>query len=187
MSDFAHGAAANYEQALANLRRPSEHDANNTLWLRDLNVTLNKLGDAKLRTEDTVAAEASYDQALITARRLAERDLGNAQWQWDLWFTLYKLGNFRISLGDRAAARGLYAEGIPIIRRLATADPGNVQRQTDLIGSLYRVASCEDGSDRERTLKEALAILERLRAEDKLSPDKIGWPDLIRDMLAFFP
>ena len=48
----ANGAAANYEQALANLRRLSEHDANNTLWLQDLNVTLNKLGDAKLGTDN---------------------------------------------------------------------------------------------------------------------------------------
>ena len=76
---------------------------------------------------------------------------------------------------------------LPIIRGLATADSGDVQRQTNLVVNLYRVASVEDGSHREQALTEALAILERLRAEDKLTPDKIGWPDLIREMLAFYP
>jgi tetratricopeptide (TPR) repeat protein len=150
-------------------------------------VTLNKLGDGKLRTGDMSAAQASYDEALATVRRLVDCDPGNAMWQWDLWYTLYKLGDAKISWGDRAAARGVYAEAVTIVRGLVAAAPGNAQRQTDLVVTLYRVASVEDGSDREQALKEALDILDRQRAEGSLTPDKIGWPDLIREMLAFFP
>ena len=75
-------------------------------------------------------------------------------------------------------------EGLTIIRRLLAADPGNVQRQTDLVINLYQLASVDDGSERERALTEALGILKRLDTEKKLTPDKIGWPDLIRQMLA---
>jgi eukaryotic-like serine/threonine-protein kinase len=180
----ATGAVANYEQALANIRRLSDHDSANTLWLRDMTVTMNKLGDAKLRTGDTGAAGATYDESLATARRLTERNPANAQWQWDLWFTLKKLGDAKLSLGDTGAARGFYAEGLTITRRLLATDPANVQRQTELVINLYQLASVEDGAERERAVKEALDILERLQNEKKLTPDKIGWPDLVRQMLA---
>jgi tetratricopeptide (TPR) repeat protein len=149
-----------------------------------MTVTMNKLGDAKLQTGDTRAAAASYDESLAIARRLTERNPASAQWQWDLWFTLKKLGDAKLSLGDTGAARGFYAEGLTITRRLLATDPGNVQRQTDLVINLYQLASVEDGSERERAVKEALKILERLQNEKKLTPDKIGWPDLIRQMLA---
>jgi eukaryotic-like serine/threonine-protein kinase len=183
----ATGAIANYEQALANVRRISDHDSANTLWLRDMTVTMNKMGDAKLQTGDTGAAAASYDESLAIARRLAERDPANMLWQSDLWVALYKLGEAKLSLGDIAAARSLYAEGLPIIRHLAAADPGNVQRQTELVVDLYRIASLADGPDRKRALNEALAILYKLQAGNQLTPDKIGWPDLIGQMLASKP
>jgi tetratricopeptide (TPR) repeat protein len=178
------GAVANYEQALANIRRLSDHDPANALWLRDMTVTMNKLGDARLRTGDTGVAETTYDGSLAIARRLTERNPANAQWQWDLWFTLKKLGDAKLSLGDTGAARGFYAESLTITRRLLATDPANVQRQTDLVINLYQLASVEDGSERERAVREALDILERLQNEKRLTPDKIGWPDLIRQMLA---
>ena len=75
-------------------------------------------------------------------------------------------------------------EGLTIIRRLLAADPGNAQRQTDLVINLYQLASVDDVSERERALNEALGILKQLTRKGKLTPDKIGWPDLIRQMLA---
>jgi eukaryotic-like serine/threonine-protein kinase len=180
----ATGARANYEQALANIRRLSDHDSANTLWLRDLTVTMNKLGDAQSQSGNPGAAMASYDESLAIARRLTEHNPANAQWQWDLWFTLKKLGDAKLRLGDTAAAREAYTEGLTIARRLITVHPNNVQRQTDLVINLYQLASVEDGSERERAVKEALDILERLNNEKKLTPDKIGWPDLIRQMLS---
>jgi tetratricopeptide (TPR) repeat protein len=179
----ANGAAANYEQALANLRGLSERDASNTLWLRDINVTLNKLGDAKLQTGDMNAAAASYDEALRIVRRLVERDPRSGQWQWDFWFTLYNVGSAKLSLGDTAAAGLAYKEALPIIRHLADADPGSTERQTDLVANLYRLAIVGEEADRQRALRDASAILARLRDENRLTPDKIGWPDLFREML----
>ena len=52
-----------------------------------------------------------------------------------------------------------------------------------LIVNLYGAAIVGDESDRERALTEALAILAQLRVENRLTPDKIGWPDLFREML----
>jgi tetratricopeptide (TPR) repeat protein len=178
------GAVANYEQALVDVRRLTDHDAENTIWARDLSVTLNKLGDAKLQNGDASAAAASYSESSVVARHLAARDSANAQWQWDLWFTLKKLGDSKLSLGDTPAARGFYTEGLTIIRHLLVADPTNTQRQTDLVINLYQLASVEDGPERKRVLQEALEILKGLDKEKKLNPDQIGWPDLIRQMLA---
>ena len=145
---------------------------------------MNKLGDARSQNGDFRAAVISYDELLTIARRLTERNPANPQWQWDLWFTLKKLGDAKLSLGKRGAAHDLYAEGLTIIRALLNTDPGNVQRQTDLVINLYQLASVEDGSERKRAVKEALDILERLDNEKKLTSDKIGWPDLIRQMLS---
>ncbi len=180
----ANGAIANYEQALAKDRGLSDHDPNNTLWLRDMTVTLNKLGDARLQSGDLRAAAASYDESLTAVRRLAARDPRNALWQSDLWFALYKLAEAKLGLGDTAAARSLCAEGLTIIRPLAAAHPADARRQLMLVMNLYKLASVQDGSEREVALKEALAILEQLQAANQLTPDKIGWPDLIRQMLA---
>jgi hypothetical protein len=178
---------ANYEQALAHIHRLSEHDPNNTLWLRDMTVTMNKLGDAKSESGDNGAAVSSYTESLAVSRGLAERDPSNALWQSDLWFALYKLSEAKLSLGDTAAARGHSAEGLTIIRSLAAGNPADTRHQLQLLMNLYRLGSLEDGPERESALKEALAILERLQAANQLTPDKIGWPDLIREMLGSHP
>ena len=183
----APGAVANYEQALAHIHRLSEHDPNNTLWLRDMTVTMNKLGDAKSESGDNGAAVSSYTESLAVSRGLAERDPSNALWQSDLWFALYKLSEAKLSLGDTAAARGHSAEGLTIIRSLAAGNPADTRHQLQLLMNLYRLGSLEDGPERESALKEALAILERLQAANQLTPDKIGWPDLIREMLGSHP
>src|SRR4029077_8621571 len=167
----------------ANIRLLTDHDSANTLWLRDMTVTMNKLGDAKLRTGDTGAAGTIYDESLAVARRLTARNPANAQWQWDLWFTLKKLGDAKLSLGDTTGARGFYTEGLTITRQLLATNPGNAKRRTELVISLYQLASVEEGAKRERTLKEALDILEGLEEEKKLTPNQIGWPDAIRQML----
>jgi hypothetical protein len=96
---------------------------------------------------------------------------------------LYNLGSAKVSLGDTAAARLVYGEALPIIRHLADADPGNTQRQTDLVVNLYRLAIVGEEADRQRALRDASAILTRLRDENRLTPDKIGWPDLFLEML----
>jgi tetratricopeptide (TPR) repeat protein len=182
-SGDASGGIANYQQALATARRLSEGNPKNTFWLRNLTVTLNKLGGAQSHTGDKSGAAASYNESLDVAHRLADTDPGNVQWQSDLWYALYNLGEAKLSLGDRAAARSLYADGLVVIRRVTTEDPDNVDRRTSLVVNLYRVASLEeDGPDREQALDEALAIVEQLRAANQLPPDKIGWPDRIRQM-----
>jgi tetratricopeptide (TPR) repeat protein len=180
----ADGAAASYEQALVNIRRLTDHDPDNPMWLRDTTVTLNRLGDVELQKGDAGAAAASFSESLAIARRLAARDPANTQWQRDLWFTLKKLGDAKLGLGDTAAARGFYTEGLTISRHLRAANPGNAQRRTELVINLYQLASVEDGPERKPVLQEALDILEGLNKEKKLSPDQIGWPDLIKQMLA---
>ncbi len=178
------GAIANYQQAAAIVRRLLEPDPSGTYWLRNKMVTLNKLGDAEMRVGEADGAAANYDEALAAARRLAELDGANTQRQSELWETLYKLGQAKLGTGDRAATRALFAQALMIIRGLTAKDPSNVNWQTNLVVNLYRIASLADGSGRIQTLNEALEILQQLRDTGKLTPDKIGWPDSIAQMLA---
>ncbi|MBV8589581.1 MAG: tetratricopeptide repeat protein [Acetobacteraceae bacterium] len=179
----ANSAIPDYQEALAIIRRLSERDLNSTLWLNNMTARLSKLGDASLRAADPGAAAASYDEFQAIARLLSEHDPGNAQWRSALWYSLYKLGEAKLRLGDKDAAHDRYAEALTIIRRLAAEDADNAKQQTNLVINLCGIASFEDRSEREQTLNEALAVVERLRAANQLPPDKIGWPDQIRQML----
>jgi tetratricopeptide (TPR) repeat protein len=181
------GAVANYEQALTNIRRLSEHDPNDMRWLRDMTVTMNKLGDAKSGSGDNGAAVASYAESLSVSRRLAQHDPSNTLWQADLWFALYKLSEAKRSLGDTAGALDLSAEGLIIIHSLVAGEPANARLQLQLVMNLCQLASLEGGLKRKGALEEALGILERLKEANQLPPDKTGWLDSIRQMLASSP
>jgi tetratricopeptide (TPR) repeat protein len=178
------GAIASYQQAAAIVRRLSEPDPSDTYWLRNKMVTLNELGDTEMRVGKADGAAANYDEALAAARRLAELDGGNTQRQSELWETLYKLGQAKLGTSNPDAARDLFAQALMIIRGLTAKDPSNVNWQTNLVVNLYRIASLQDGPARIQTLNEALQILQQLRDTGKLTPDKIGWPDAIAQMLA---
>jgi hypothetical protein len=86
-----------------------------------------------------------------------------------------EIGDVKRSEGDMAGALAAYEESLAIAQRLADIDQTNAQWQTDLVVSLYKIATYADGEKRSAALDKALAIVERLEAEGKLSPDKKDW------------
>jgi hypothetical protein len=64
---------------------------------------------------------------------------------------------------------------LAIAEQLAGIDKSNVQWQTDLVVSLYKIATFADGDRKSAALDKALAIVERLEVEGRLSPDKRDW------------
>ena len=165
-----------YQEALDMRRKLSDAHPANTQMLRDVSVSLTRLGDAKLKKKDSEGALAAYQQSLALARRLALMDSGNAQAQRDVSVSLNKVGDMQLDANDREAARKTYNESLDIARHLAESDPGNAQAQTDLVVSLSRVASVSDNA--EPLYRECLDILHKLDGEGRLSPEQKGWIDL---------
>jgi hypothetical protein len=99
--------------------------------------------------------------------------------------SLNKVGDVRLVAGDRAGALSVYEESLRIMRKLAAADPGNAN--WDLAVSLYKVSTVADVPRARTALREALAIVEALEREGKLTPAQRSAPQLIRDALAKLP
>jgi tetratricopeptide (TPR) repeat protein len=149
-----------------------------------VSVSLNKVGNVRLAAGDRAGALSAYEESLAILRKLAAADPGNAGWQRDVSVSLEKVGDVRLAAGDRTGALSAYEESLAISRKLAAADPGNAQWQRDLVISLYKVSTVSDPPRARIALQEALAILDALAREGKLTVAQQGWPQALRDMLA---
>ncbi|MGB8279150.1 MAG: hypothetical protein WCF20_14635 [Methylovirgula sp.] len=94
---------------------------------------------------------------------------------------IFEIGEARLRAGDRAGALAAYEEDLAICRDLAK-DKGNAQAQIDLVISLARVAQLVP--DPGPLLREALAILEQLDRQGRLTKQQQGWIDVIKGVLA---
>jgi tetratricopeptide (TPR) repeat protein len=148
---------------------------------------LHRVGDVRLAAGDRAGALAAYEESLGIVRALAAADPGNAGRQRDLAADLSKIGNVRLATGDRAGALALYEESLAIVRRLVVADPGNAAWQADLVIGLYKVSTASDPPRARAALREALAIVEALAREGKLSAAQQNWFALLNDALAKLP
>ena len=176
-------ALAAYEEGLEIRRRLAATDPGNTGWQRDVSVSLDRIGDLRLRAGETAAALAAYEEGLEIARTLAATDPGNTGWQRDVSVSLDRIGDLRLRAGETAAALAAYEEGLEIARTLAATDPGNTGWQTDVVVSLYKLSSLVDAPESIVTLEEALAILAPLIERGVLSAEQQGWPDILRERI----
>ena len=99
-------------------------------------------------------------------RALAARDPGNTEWSRELSLNLNSVGHLLKVQGDRAGALEAYRESLNVRRELANRDPSNPEWQTAVIITLSKLA--EIGDDARERLSEALAILMRLKSENRL-------------------
>jgi hypothetical protein len=97
-------------------RRLAAADAGNTEWQRDVSVSLNRIGDVRLRAGDGPGALAAYEEGLVIARRLAAADAGNAVSQADLVVSLYRL---KSASTERFVQVASMCEAATILRSMA--------------------------------------------------------------------
>ncbi len=152
-----------------------------------MSVSLDRVGDVRLAAGDRAGALAAYEESLAIMRKFAAADPGNAGWQRDLNMSLEKVGDVRLAAGDRAGALAAYEESLAIRRKLAAADPGNAGWQTDLVVSLYNISRASDVPRAQAALREALAILEVLAREGKLSAEQQSWAKSLQAELDKLP
>jgi tetratricopeptide (TPR) repeat protein len=152
-----------------------------------VSVSLQKVGEVKLRGGDQAGALAAYQEVLDIARNLAAQDPGNAPAQREVSVSLEKVGNVKLQGGDQAGALAAYQESLGIARKLVAQDQGNAQAQIDLVISLYKVSTVADATQSRAALIEALSILEKLEQEQKLTPAQKSWQDIFQSALSKLP
>ena len=93
----------------------------------------------------------------------------------------------RQAAGDRAGALAAYEESLAIRRKLVTLDPSNAGWQTYLVVCLYLLSASADATRARAALREALAIVEALARDNRLTAAHQNWPQDLRDALAKLP
>jgi len=154
-------------------------------WRRDLYAGLFRIGNVRQAQDDLAEARGLHQEGLDTIRALVSQDPWNIEWQRDVWASLIKLGEVLEDEGDIAGAVARYREGLAVMRALASKDPDNTRWQTDTAASLVRLAFADD--DARGRCREALAMLERLRSQDRLEPAQVSLIDLVEAKLAELP
>ena len=96
-------------------------------WQRDVSVSLEKVGDAKLNLGDNVGALTAFEESLAIRRTLAERHKDNAQRHWDVLLSLEKVAKTRLSSGDTHGGLAAFAEILAITRNLLQTDRDNIE------------------------------------------------------------
>ncbi|MCI4665926.1 MAG: TIR domain-containing protein [Neomegalonema sp.] len=138
-ADAALAALAAYEEGLAINRKLARAEPENTQFQRDVSVSLDSIGNLRLRQGEADAALAAYDEALRIRRKLAKAEPKNTLFQRDVSLSLVRIGDLRLRRGEADAALAAYEEALRIFRKLAKAEPENTLFQYEMGFSLTKV------------------------------------------------
>ena len=149
-------------QAVA-AKDPSDPDAQKALA-----ISLYKLGDVKLRTNNVARALGLYQDSLNTAQSLAKRDQDYAV-QRVLWVSTGKVGDAKFAAEDQQGALGSYEAALALARTLANKNPSNPEAARDLSISLTKIGAVRRAQGRYAealsAYEESLGIRRRLATE----------------------
>jgi tetratricopeptide (TPR) repeat protein len=153
--------------------RLAQADPDNAGWQRDLSVSYERAGDVLKDQDNLPEALKSFRDGLAIAERLAQADPGNAGWQRDLSVSYNKIGDVLVAQGNLPEALKSFRDGLAIRDRLAQADPSNAGWQFDLVVSHWNLA--ENGDDAPRRFAVIVAVLHKLKEENRLTPAQERW------------
>ncbi|MGH3897362.1 MAG: tetratricopeptide repeat protein [Pseudonocardiaceae bacterium] len=153
---------------------PEDPDA-----LRDLSISLGRLGDVTRDLGDPTTARTYHQQALNIDQRLADQ-LDSPQAHRDLAITLERLGDVTCDLGDPTTARTYHQQALNIRQRLAD-QLDTPQAHRDLTFSLERLGDVTrdlgDPATARIRYQQALDIDRRLA-------DQLGTAPALQDLQA---
>ena len=127
--------------------------------LRDLSVSLNKVGQVAWARGALAEAEGAYRESLGLSRQLAERLGDTPEALRDLSVSLDNLGQVAWARGALAEAEGAYRESLGLRRQLAERRPDLPGPQDDLGCSLILLGQVEAHRGELGLLREAEAVL----------------------------
>jgi tetratricopeptide (TPR) repeat protein len=193
----AHEAIENYKRKMLILERLIKLDPSNAYWQSDLAVSHSAIADARVAEGNLEEASSSYRRSHEILERVVASDPTIVDWQLDLLFSHSRLALF----GDKPVERfkfivetllRLKKEGrltsaeerwIPFAEEgLAAAGRDNKQRQWDLLNIYWRTVSLTRNPVRQAAL--VVAMLRKLKDENKLTEDQIRWLPLAEAQVA---
>jgi tetratricopeptide (TPR) repeat protein len=124
----------------------------------------------------------SYEYRLQLFTELSEANPDNLFVDRELSVSHNKVGDMHQASGDGVAALKAYEESLAIRKRLAELDPNKVEWQTDLVVSYYKLAQVQPDKQKQ-LLSDALTILKKLHAENKLDHEKQGWIPILEEAI----
>ena len=168
------------EESLVVRRRLLDTHGETPQALRDLSISLGKLGELRLETGEVAAAAAAYEESLALDRRLLDACGETPQALRDLSVSLDRLGDVRRETGEVAAATAAHEESLALHRRLLDAYGETPQALRDLSVSLDRLGDVRRATGE---VAAATAAYEESLALDRRLLDAYGeTPQALRDV-----
>ncbi len=175
------GAKEHFLASLAQVEAQIAAEPDSLDLKRVRQVRLIKLGDVQIKLEETDAAHETFLESLRIMELLTAADPKNTLWRSDLTLSYERVADSYARLGQKDKALEIYEKNLEISKELAAANPDDADRQWGLYVAMWRIADNTDESV--KYFGEALALLERLKAENRLTPEREGWIETTRERL----
>jgi tetratricopeptide (TPR) repeat protein len=159
-------------------------DPGNRAWQRDLAIGYDRIGQAHQILGENAEALESYKSSVAVRQKLYlanRRDFTN---QHELAGAFEQVGGLRKTLGDSKLALAAYQQSVLLRQELADAYRDNAQLQSELAVSLYLSSTVSEAPAAKDALLKALAVLESLERDQKLTSSQATWPRFIRGEIA---
>lgn len=170
-------ARAGYEQSLSILQRLVDDDSHATERLRDMSISLMRLGDLDRDAGDITRARARYGQCLAIRQRLIDDYSETPERLRDLTVSMERLADLDRDAGDIAQAREGYEQTLVISQRLIDDYGDTPDRLRDMTFSLGRIADFHHAvghtSQARAGYEQCLAIRKRLIDDYGDSPERL--------------
>ena len=157
-------------QSLKISRKLFANDPESAFAERDVSISLERLGDARIQAGDSAGALKAYKERLEFARRLLARQPDNLDVKRDVSVALNKIGDVESRDGNTKAALAAYEESLVIARELAETATDKAQAERDVSISLTKVGDMkmqtEEYDAALKVYEESMDIRRRLAKED---------------------
>jgi tetratricopeptide (TPR) repeat protein len=159
-----HEASRASEEALALTRQLRQLLGDTPETLRDLSVSLERVGDVQRARGELQAASASFEESLALARQLRQLLGDTPESLRDISVSLNFVGDVQRARGELQAASASYEESLALARQLLSDTPESLR---DIYFSLIRVGDVQRARGElqaaSASFEEALALARQLR------------------------
>ena len=153
-------------------------------WQHDLALSYARIGNIFIVLSKPSDALKAYGNGIAILRRLTDANQNNANWQHELFANYNAIGDLSVRIGKPNDARDAYQQSFTIIKKLADGQQENEVLQSELALEFYRVGSVSDPISGREAMASALAIVEKLEREHKLTDAQKSYLYVLRRTLS---
>jgi tetratricopeptide (TPR) repeat protein len=180
-----HGEAL--EQYAAGSGILARGDPNDPAWQSDLAGIYERLGLVHQSQNRNTEALEAYKSGLAIRQKLYLANRGDFATRHDLAGALERFGGLLKILKYTDHAFEAFRQELALRQGLADADRSNAQLQSELAVSLYLMGTVSEPAAAKEAMRQALAIVEALERDHKLTDAQLTWPAFLRSEIAKLP